>query len=59
LARSAVSLPHQRNKETSGDLEGGRQPPVPNPDLGNSSFFRVRIMHRGSMQFKGSFVGPL
>jgi hypothetical protein len=34
LARSAVSLPHQeRKKKTSGDLEGGWQPPAPDPDL--------------------------
>jgi hypothetical protein len=36
LARSAVSLPHQRKKKTSGELEGGRQPPAPDPDLENS-----------------------
>jgi hypothetical protein len=28
LARSAVSLPHQRKKKASGYLEGGWQPPA-------------------------------
>ena len=33
MARSAVSLPHQKKGKTSGDPEGGWQPPAPDRDL--------------------------
>jgi hypothetical protein len=66
MARSAVSLPHQRKKKTSGDLEGGWKPLLQTETL-RAIFSKCAVvslcayglvMHRVSMQFKSSHVGP-